>query len=313
MLMSPKMIASKGHHRGYGFAAILLSILTLFSACGDDPIRSKFPLDTYFGTQCDVSPDGHTIAVAWAGEPSVRPSGLYLIDTIDWSIRHLFVPNIGITNFSSPSWSPDGEWLAFGFGTRIFKIKRNGDSVTQLTDFGEQFICDWSPADTAIVSVVSIGPQAGTWIYDKSGGNPRLLVDHGVDATFLGADSILYLINKPTNQRDSAQCIVRNLLDGGERILLEWRKGAPYRDFDLPNISPDGNRIVASADGHIVTLSMEGDDLRVLTDGSCFYPAWTADGSQIIYNYDPLGESYDVQSLWIMNADGSNKHPIPGW
>ncbi len=120
----------KHNHRDYCFATILLVVLTLFSASGDDPIRSEIPLDTYFRTECDVSPDGHTIAAAWAGEPTVRPFGLYLIDTTDWSIRPLFVPNIGITNFLSPSWSPDGTWLAFGYGTRIFKIKRNGDSLT---------------------------------------------------------------------------------------------------------------------------------------------------------------------------------------
>ena len=313
MQIRSAIITSKGHHGSCCFATILLFVLTLFSACGDEPIRSKIPLDTVFRTECDVSPDGHTIAAAWAGEPTVRPFGLYLIDTIDWSIRPLFVPNNGVTNFSSPSWSPDGEWLAFGFGTRIFKIKRSGASITQLTDFGEQFYCDWSPADTAIVSVVSIGPQAGTWIYDTSGSTPRQVVDHGTDATFLGADSILYGRNKPTNQRDSAQWIVRNLLDGGERTLFEWRKGAPYYDYDLPKVAPNGDRLVASADGHIVTMSIDGDDIRVLTDGWCFYPAWTTDGNQIIYNYDPLGDSHDVQSLWIMNADGSNKRPIPVW
>ena len=295
----------------YLYAATLcLSILVLSNACEEKPTKEVIGLETVYRTQCDMAPDGHTIAAAWSGEPSIRPWGLYLIDTLGWSIEPLFVPNNGVTNFSSPSWSPDGEWLAFGYGIQIFKIKRNGDSLTQLTDFGEQFYCDWSPADTAIISVVAVGAQAGTWIYDKSGNNARPLILSGNNAIFVGSDTVLYSRNKPSNMRDSAQLLVRNILDGGERLLFEWHKGEPYLSYYLPEISPNHQRLVASADGYIVSLSMEGDDLRVLTSSWCFYPAWSTDGSKIIFNYDPIhGEG----SLWIMKADGTDKRQIPGW
>ena len=264
----------------------------------------------------DWSPNGRVIAVAWGGRPTIRPNGLYLIDTVDWSIQSLYVPADSLTsiNCSTPSWSPGGEWLAFSYGHDIYKIKRTGDSLTQLTDFGEQYFCDWSPADTLIASVESSGSQVGTWIYSPDGLDAQYLIPLASNPAFLTADSLLYIRNSRTNVRDSAEMVLRSLVDGGERIVLKWDKYGSLALLDHPVPSPDGQRIVCSAQGRIVTMSLDGDSLQVLTERPgqfpyCQYPSWSPDGLQIMYNVQLQGGG----GLWIMNSDGSNKRQIPGW
>ena len=42
-------------------------------------------------------------------------------------------------------------------------------------------------------------------------------------------------------------------------------------------------------------------------DGNEFAPAWSPDGTQIVYDFTPEGEN---GFIWVMNADGTNKRPL---
>ena len=91
-----------------------------------------------------------------------------------------------------------------------------------------------------------------------------------------------------------------------------------------PRISPDGTRIafaIAMDDGHdrVATMAIDGSDLRILTtSGYSEYPDWSPDGSWLIYahsdqecsNSDCLQAQGVRESLWRMNADGSNQRRI---
>ncbi|OQY27350.1 MAG: hypothetical protein B6244_10840 [Candidatus Cloacimonetes bacterium 4572_55] len=48
-------------------------------------------------------------------------------------------------NINRPDWSPDGQWLAFMMNAQIYKVKADGDSLTQLTHEGRNFFPDWGP------------------------------------------------------------------------------------------------------------------------------------------------------------------------
>ncbi len=48
------------------------------------------------------------------------------------------------------SWSPDGNWIAFNIYPQIYKIKSNGDSLTQLTTGAGSFTPRWSPDGSRI-------------------------------------------------------------------------------------------------------------------------------------------------------------------
>lgn len=69
-------------------------------------------------------------------------------------------------------------------------------------------------------------------------------------------------------------------------------------------------RIAFVQDGEIFTMNPDGSDIRQLThlgpDNSGSWPAWSADGSQIVFNEAPPPDG--TPELWLMNADGSNQH-----
>ena len=97
-------------------------------------------------------------------------------------------------------------------------------------------------------------------------------------------------------------------------------------------LSPDGKRIVFTSlkdgDLDIYTMNVDGTDVRRLTNiaGYDGGPWWSPDGTQIVYRaYHPtdpaeLKDYHDLlarrivrpnrMELWVMNADGSNKHQI---
>ncbi len=68
-------------------------------------------------------------------------------------------------------------------------------------------------------------------------------------------------------------------------------------DIETPGTSADTFDIyVASTQGNMITAT------QLTTDGSSWYPEFSADGQQIVYirNY----------YVWAMNADGSNQHAV---
>lgn len=99
-----------------------------------------FPLgDNLFKSKPRVSPDGKFIVYEDQHsriDPSLSP-GLYILD-LSTSEKRLLVEGFAY----GADWSPDREWIAFNTYPQIYKIKVNGDSLTQLTDLGNNFFPD---------------------------------------------------------------------------------------------------------------------------------------------------------------------------
>ena len=60
---------------------------------------------------------------------------------------------MGVAGYSPPSWGING-WVLFqGQDRQIWKVKSNGDSLTQVTHEGKSFYPDWDPDGTLFVSM----------------------------------------------------------------------------------------------------------------------------------------------------------------
>ncbi|HUO21577.1 MAG TPA: hypothetical protein VMU59_03595 [Caulobacteraceae bacterium] len=186
-----------------------------------------------------------------------------------------------------PCWSPDGQWVVFGFGlyfenrfkgpTKIMRVRRDGTGLETLYE----------------------GPQnAG---FPSCAPDGRQVVFRLVGADGTGGLQILDLQTRAL------------------RVLTT--------DYDnLPAWSPDGSRIVFSrrlGDGNfdIFTIRPDGSDLKRLTTSGAndAHATWTADGRILwnsgFYGFKDEAPLYDNNfqpygQIWIMNADGSGKRAL---
>src|ERR1700761_4139866 len=74
------------------------------------------------------------------------------------------------------------------------------------------------------------------------------------------------------------------------------------------DVSPDGKTIVFDILGDIYSIPITGGKATLLTGGKAWdvQPRFSPDGKQISYTSDKEGGD----NIWVMNADGSNKHAI---
>ena len=188
-----------------------------------------------------------------------------------------------------PTWSPDGQWVAFGFGgffgaretepAKVMMVRANGSGQAKNLTEGlpNSGFPTWSPDGKRIVYRV----------WGKGGLGLRELT----------------------------------LADGEMKTLTtEWD--------NFPAFSPDGSvitftrRSATTKDYDIFTMRADGTDIKQLTTaaGNDSHSSWSPDGKYILwssarYGFKDEASLYDnsfqpFAQIFIMNADGSNQHAL---
>jgi Tol biopolymer transport system component len=188
----------------------------------------------------------------------------------------------------SPTWSPDGQWVVFGYGA-IFNDRESKPSQLIMIR-----------ADGSEKRELTSGP-----------------LNSGFPSWSPDGKHIVYRVWK----KDDRSIQILNLDDGKSTKLTSGQD-------NFPSWSPLGDRIGFTRDTggtnsyEIFTIRSDGTDLQQLTHapGNDAHCAWSPDGKYIVFSSARLGfrdetPLYDgspqpYAELFVMNADGSNQRPI---
>jgi Tol biopolymer transport system component len=198
------------------------------------------------------------------------------------------------------AWSPDGEWIAFGFGaffegpnptpTRVMLIRPDGSGLRALTSADENCsLPTWSPDGKRIAYRYAKGARRGLAILDVATGETHLL-DTGSDHA-----------NFPSWSPRGDWISFTSLRDGNYDVYVIRPDGSGLRRLTTTpgndahsSFSPDGEWIAFAtarggfkdeailtplnfqAYGEIAVMRVDGSDVRVLTDNAAEEgaPAW---------------------------------------
>ena len=292
-----------------GALPILASLLIVLAilACEDDDDKIITSPDLPVSViETAWSPDGTKLAVATRPSERRANGGLYIIDTATWTTEPLVTSSQPIRT-GVPRWSPDGHWIVFTYNASLYKVRPNGDSLTRLTHGKEIYYSDWSWSDTLIAYRQVTGDSLGIWLAQPDGAIVRHLHPWGLNPCFGPNDSLYYMGNS-SHDPGVGTIYARDLNVSQARIVHSGNGW--FGDLSLQR---GGDMIALAIDDNVWTMKTDGTEVRQLTFGLNFDggtdPDWRPDGGRIVYT-KPTTEG---GSLWLMDPDGSNRTPVPGW
>lgn len=252
-----------------------------------------------------ISPDGQTVAfVRTAGE-----NGIYLIN-IDGSNERLIFS--GRNTLASPKWSPDGNYILFSRGDEYKECRDVGRGMC-LTD--KELLAqnpNFPLSDFPLIKQY----ESNLARVDTNGDNYRDIANlESARAADWNEAGIVY-------QSTAGLQITADTPDATSTLVTH----DPYKPaYEDPDWQPNGGKIVfVSRSGNhreIYAVNSDGSGMIALTAPvttlvdelpNNMAPAWSPGGQYIVFlSNRGADNSAGAWRLWVMNADGSNQHPLP--
>jgi Tol biopolymer transport system component len=286
------------------YLGLLIAVVVALSSC-DTSVESPTTInESYLHGRAAWSPDGKTIVFSSLVQNQI---GMYVTDTLGANVRQI-VQGEGV----GASWSPDGNWIVFSRTGSLFKVKPNGDSLTQLTDAMSAIRPAWSKDGSKIAFIIrdALGVSS-TWIYDAAKTTSTMLLPYGDFPSWHPTTGELVLLDAQYDTYSGYAAytfFAVTVSTSATRVISSFSAAA---DCGFCTIRPSGTDIVyafvpPNDYAQIWIFNIAQSRHTMLTDDGGDYPAWSPDGSKIVYTRTQQGDG----GLWIMNADGSGKQRL---
>lgn len=301
-----------------------------------------FTTATFLTLQAQQKPfsDMDVFELEWAADPQILPDGRQVVyrrrgmdKMTDRRISHLWLINsdgsehVKLTNYegneSSPRWSPDGTRIAYarsaeGNGSEVYVYWVDSGKTARITQLARSpGDIRWSP-DGKYIALSMHVPESNPVLVENAPKKPEGAewADPPRVTTRLKheADGAGYL------EPGFSQLFVVPAEGGTARQITS----GDYHHDSTPVWTPDSKYLIFSANRHddweynrrnseVYSVSVEDGAITPLTsrEGPDYGPALSPDGETIAYmGYDDQVQTYQVNKLYTMNVDGSQKQEI---
>jgi Tol biopolymer transport system component len=218
-----------------------------------------------------------------------------------------------------PSWTPDGDRIAFQSDRdgdeNIYVMQSDGTLQTPLTDDpAADLDPDWSSEGNLIAFSSDRRGKFDIHLMSGSGADQRALVSFSADDRQPSwspqpAPIVDELAAAAGAHRDRRDLLVISAI-GGKKIEVAMSASS---DETMPDWSPDGNRIVFAStlggnyDLYIVNADGSGEPFQLTQhSGADMHPAWSPDGSKIAFESKRDEGDWDVMIIDINGSDLRN-------